>query len=97
MKTWKASNLSETIYKTGIEFIEFQDIHGNWLHFSIIITPKRIVFGDACNTGFIESGYILREPHESINESLQELQEDLEVYYNDGPHFVSRIVCNERM
>jgi hypothetical protein len=45
----------------------------------------------------LESGYILREEFESIDETLQELRADLSVYYSDGASYVSRIVCNERM
>jgi hypothetical protein len=56
-----------------------------------------VVFGGACNTGFLESGFILREDYESLDETLQELLADLECYYNEGPESVSRIVCNERM
>ena len=77
--------------------IEFQDNKGEWHDFEIMVTSDRIVFGGACNVGFLESGYILRESYESIDETLAEMLADLEVYYNDGKQFVSRIVCNERM
>jgi hypothetical protein len=55
------------------------------------------VFGGACNCGFIESGYIIRESYECLDETLQELTEDLQTYYNDGADYTKRIVCNERM
>ena len=47
-----------------------------------------------CNTGFLESGYLEPEDHESDDKALQELLADLETYYNDGPRYVSRIVHN---
>jgi len=77
--------------------IEFQDNAGTWHYFELLKTPDRIVFGGACNAGFLESGFILREEYESPDETLQAMFADLETYYNDGPDFVSRIVCNERM
>lgn len=100
-KQWSASDTSNPINISSIgivePIIEFQDNKGEWHNFHIIATQERIVFGGACNTGFIESGYLEREEGESIDRGLQELLEDLEVYYNDGPQYVSRIVCNERM
>ena len=77
--------------------IEFQKNDGDYEYFEIYSSKERVIFGSACNAGFLESGYIEREEHESLDETLQEMLADLEVYYNDGPQFVSRIVCNERM
>lgn len=77
--------------------LEFQDEKGEWHDFTVIATKERVVFGGCCNTGFLESGYILRDETESLDETLQEMLSDLETYYNDGPDCVSRIVCNERM
>jgi len=65
--------------------------------FEVLATDDRLVFGSACNVGFLQSGYILRNDCESIDEALQELHSDLETYYRDGSNYVSRIVCNERM
>ena len=65
--------------------------------FEVLATDDKLVFGSACNVGFLESGYILRDDCESIDETLQELHADLETYYRDGASYVSRIVCNERM
>lgn len=89
---WTPSDISNPILTSDIEF---QDNTGEWHHFVIIATPTRIVFGGACNVGFIESGYLERD--EDLDESIQETLADLEVYYNDGPRYVSRIICNERM
>jgi hypothetical protein len=66
-------------------------------YFEIIATDKRLIFGQAYNAGFLESGYILRDDCESLDDTLQELNADLETYYRDGAAYVSRIVCNERM
>jgi hypothetical protein len=66
-------------------------------YFEVMETDTRLVFGSACNAGFLESGFIMREEHETLDETLRELHADLEVYYRDGAQYVSRIVCNERM
>ena len=65
--------------------------------FELLETKTKIVFGGACNAGFLESGYILKDESESTDKTLQELHDDLEVYYRDGARYTSRIVCNERM
>ncbi len=101
MKTklqWTATDLRNATY---IGLIEFQDNNkGEWHTFQVLSAcapSDRICFGGACNTGFLESGYIRREEYESTEETLQEMLADLHTYYNDGPQYVSRIVCNERM
>ena len=91
---WSVSDISQSIEMRSNE-LEFQDPEGEWHNFTIVATPTRIVFGGVCNVGFLESGYLEREDHESLDESLQALLEDLETYYNDGPEYVSRIVYNE--
>ena len=65
--------------------------------FSVIRTTTRLVFGGACNVGFMESGYMDLETDETTDEALCELSEDLDTYYADGGQYCSRIVCNERM
>ena len=93
MKTqtqWPVSDLTHTKYIGTLE------IEGGG-YFEIMATDTRLVFGSACNAGFLESGYILRDDCESVDETLQELHSDLETYYRDGASYVSRIVCNERM
>jgi hypothetical protein len=91
---WRPSDISKPVYEGEIEF---QDNEGEFHHFHIIATKHRIVFGGACNAGFIESGYLVREEGESLNDGLAELIEDLETFYNDGPLYVNRIVLTERM
>ena len=93
---WSVSDVANEIKLRSNE-LEFQDNDGEWHDFYIIATAARVVFGGACNAGFLESGYIERDDCESLDETLQEMLTDLETYYNDGPDYVSRIVCNERM
>jgi hypothetical protein len=80
-----------------VGLIEFQDNEGEYYDFEIYKSKSYVAFGSHCNVGFLISGFIERESYESIDETLQELLEDLQVYYNDGPKYVSRIKCNERM
>ena len=87
---WSASNIEGAKY-LGILELE------NGEYFEVLATDTKLIFGSACNVGFLESGYILREDYESMDETLQELHSDLETYYRDGASYVSRIVCNERM
>ena len=87
---WTASNITKAQYR-GILELESGE------YFEILETKSRIVFGNACNAGFLESGYITKEDHESSDETLRELNDDIECYYRDGAKYVSRIVCNERM
>jgi len=93
---WSVSDISQSIEMRSDDLC-LMDECDDWHHFKVIATPTRIVFGGVCNVGFLESGYLEREDHESLDESLQELMADLEMYYNDGPEYVSRIVCNECM
>jgi hypothetical protein len=103
MKTkWTSSDLTKCKpincgHVGNVSLIEFQDSKGEYHNFEILASPERIIFGGYCNAGFLESGYILRDDGESINDTLTEMLSDLETYYNDGAQFVSRIVCNERM
>jgi len=87
---WKVSNTSNAKYIGTLELESGEN-------FEVLATDDKLVFGSACNAGFLESGYILREDCESIEETLRELHSDLETFYRDGASYVSRIVCNERM
>lgn len=93
---WSVSDVSKPIAMRSSD-LEFQDLKGEWHHFVVIATRERVVFGGCCNVGFIESGYIERDDCEHLDETLSEMLSDLEAYYNDGPQYVSRIVCNQRM
>lgn len=99
MKTeWTPSDTSKSIHFTDREpILEFQDNAGEWHDFHLVTLEDRVVFGGVCNCGFLESGYIARDSSETLDETLQDLLADLAVYYNDGGHFVSRIIYNDRM
>jgi len=90
MKNWEVSNIENAKYIGTLE------IEGG-KYFEVLETNERLIFGGACNAGFLESGYIMRDDCESLDEALQELHADLETFYRDGREFVSRVVCNERM
>jgi len=93
MKTkelWVASDVD------GAEYLGILELETGE-YFEVLRTDDRLVFGGSCNVGFLESGYILREPDETDNALLAELLADLEVFYADCPRAVSRIVTNERM
>jgi hypothetical protein len=89
-KKWSISNIA---YASHIGILEIE----SGQYFDVLETDTKLVFGSACNAGFLESGFILRDDCEPLDEALQELQADLEVYYRDGAQYVSRIVCNDRM
>ena len=101
MKKWKATPFDVAQAGKALGILEFQDNAGEWHNFEVVAVPadvpERLLFGSCCNVGFFESGFIRREDGENIDETLSELLQDLETYYNDGKRFVSRIVCNERM
>jgi hypothetical protein len=94
MKTWTVSNIDNVKH---LGTIEFQSNDEEYHVFELMQTSDRIVFGGFTNNGFLESGYMEIDDCFSIDENLQELLADLETYYNDGPQYVSMIVCNERM
>lgn len=95
---WTPSDLTQAKpIKPGCSALEFQDNSGEYHYFELLVTPEKILFGGCCNIGFLESGFILRDETEYLDDTLQELLSDLRIYYNDGPEFVSRIVCNECM
>lgn len=96
LKPWSVSDISSPVPLSN-NLLEFQADSGEYILFELIATADRIVFGTSANTGFLESGYILRDPGESLDETLCELLADLQAYYNDGPGYVVRVVCNERM
>jgi len=93
VKNWSASDVSNAEY---LGVIEFEDTDGEFHNFEIMETEDRLVFGGMTNSGFIESGYIEKDGR-STDETLRNLLEDLEVYYNDGVEYTSEIVVNQRM
>lgn len=87
---WSVSNIENAKHLGTLELESGE-------YFEVLETETKLVFGSACNVGLLESGYILKDECESVDETLQELHNDLETYYRDGARYVSRIVCNERM
>ena len=90
---WKVQNEKGAKY---LGELEFQDKEGEYHYFQVLETKTKILFGGSTNSGFIQSGYISKDGR-STNETLQNLLQDLETYYNDGPKYVSDIVVNKRM
>ena len=93
-KIWSAV---DTTNATHIGIVEFQDNKEEFHTFEVVATPNVVVFGGACNVGLLQSGYIEIEPGETVEDTMREMYEDLETYYNYGPQYVNRIVVNERM
>jgi len=93
--TWKVSDIKNAKFLGDLTV--FNEKTGDDEIFSVLETSDRLVFGGTCNVGFLESGFILKEDFESVDETLQELHSDLEVYYRDGAKYTDRVVCNERM
>ncbi len=101
---WTPTDLTHAQY---VGILEWQDEAGEWHSFDVQSVEcassspetcsERLVFGGFTNTGFLESGFIQGENGESIDQLLNEMQSDFNVYYDEGPDAVSRIVCNERM
>lgn len=91
---WTPSNLSTS---THLGALEFQSNNNEWHLFEIMQTDTRLVFGNLTNNSFLESGYMELDFDSHLDTNLQELYEDLEVYYNDGPQYTTMIVCNQRM
>lgn len=77
------------------EYVGILDVDDD--NFEVVATPTHLVFGGFCNVGMLQSGYIVREEFESLNETLQELNDDLCTFYRDGGEYTNRIVVNERM
>ncbi len=95
---WSVTDISNAKpIGSGLSIIEFQTDDDEFHNFHILECDDRIVFGGCCNMGFLESGYILKEDGESLDDTLMNLLEDLYCFYNDGPEYVSRIIHNERM
>lgn len=90
---WAANDVSNGKYIGVLEFQEKEE----WHDFEVLQVNNRLVFGGACNAGFLESGYMDIDDSESLDEALSELQSELEVYYLDGKQYAPRLVCNERM
>lgn len=94
---WHAVDLEAAQEVTNLGIIEFQANDQEWHDFSIVNADNKLVFGGACNTGFLQSGFMEIDDCFSLDENLQELLADLETFYNDGPDYTNMIIFNERM
>ena len=94
MKTWTPTDTSKAKY---LGIFEHKDRSGDWHLFDLYETDTRIVFGGACNGGFLESGFIEKEEGETLADTLDEMFEDMDTYFHDGARYTTRITCNERM
>jgi len=93
---WMAQNLKDA-KRVGenLSGIELETNDG-FVYFDILETERALVFGGYCNTGFLQSGFILKDGF-TVNETLQALVEELEMFYNEGAKYTSLIVFNDRM
>jgi hypothetical protein len=90
---WTPSNVNNSKH---LGYHEIQDSDGEWHSWDILETPTRIVFGSPTNAVFLEDGYIIRERGESLEDTLMELVDELEVYIRDGYQYTTRIILNPR-
>lgn len=94
-ETWQPQDLTDATY---VGILEVPVAKGeDTPTFEVLKTADSLVFGGSTNATFLQSGFMRFDPDESLQEGLQELVEDLSVFYTDGPSYVSRIVVNERM
>lgn len=71
------------------------EMHGR--NFTVLQLEDCLIFGSPTNAILLEQGHILREEGESDQKLVEELHAELEVYFTDGPRFVSRIICRETL
>ena len=96
---WSPSNIK---HARSLGIIEFNSGDKNnpddecWHDFHVFALADRLVFGGFCNVGFIESGYMLTDGF-AIEETLQDLTDELESFYRGGCEPRERLVCSERM
>ncbi len=77
--------------------IMVQTMAGESHDFTVLRRSDRLVFGGACNVGFLESGYLpVFDFEDDLGELVVDLIDQLEAYYDQGPS-ESRVVCNECM
>jgi len=93
---WSPSNIKHATYLGVIEFNSGDEEDECWHDFQVFTLSNRLIFGSFCNTGFIESGYMLKVG-ESTDVALQELASELEAFYRGGCEPRERLICSERM
>jgi hypothetical protein len=90
---WTVQDISNA---KNVGTLEIETAEGGEV-FEVVATQEKLIFGGVCNVGLLQSGYILRDECETLNDTLNELVADLETFYRDGSNYTSRIVCNSRM
>lgn len=90
LEGWTATDISEA---DNLGTLELE----NGESFEILDTGTKLVFGGACNAGFLESGFMLRSPFAELSDELEVLKEDLEAYYRTNGKGCVSIHTNERM
>ena len=97
LNKWKHQDDSNAEYLGYIEFEDPRDPE-EYIDFELLKTETHILFGGACNIGFLESGNKLIDDCFSIDENIAALIEDLENYYSgDLNQIPEEFTCNERM
>ena len=64
-------------------------------YFDILQTSDKLVFGNPTNACFLQSGYFIVEEYLSIDENLQNLNDDLECFLN-GESYTDQLIVNDR-
>ncbi|MGR5365952.1 hypothetical protein [Photobacterium damselae] len=78
--------------------IEHPVIPDEYISFYLLKNDTHIIFGDFCNTGFLESGNKRIDHDFSLDENLAALIDDIENYYSCNYDSISSdFSCNERM
>lgn len=91
---WRVSDITNAKH---LGCFEFQTEDGEYHNFEVLDTETRLVFGSFCNSGFIESGYMIKDDGFSTDQNLEGLLDNLRIYYEKGKEFATDIICNERM
>jgi hypothetical protein len=97
MSTKPVWTVSDTTDAKHLGTLSVEGKNGEEHDFEILFKNNKLIFGGACNVGFLESGYMEFEEGETEPRALIELNEELEVYYRAGYDYTNRIVCNDRM
>lgn len=90
LEGWTATDITESDHAGTLEL-------ENGESFEVLDTGTRLVFGGACNAGFLESGFMLRSPFAELSDELEVLKEDLETYYRTNGKGCVSIYTNGRM
>ena len=103
-QTWHYIDTENSTYIGTFEFkLNDDDEEEDYKIFELIqvkdkaANNHKIVFGGFGNTGILQSGYFTLDDSRLLEENLQELMEELRVYYSDGYEFTTNIICNARM